>query len=84
MAQQTSTSKKSTTTKRSKQSAEKSSAAKATKQAEAQSFSPDDRFRMIAEAAYLKAEQRGFQGGNEMSDWLQAEAEVDARFASRH
>ncbi len=30
---------------------------------------------MIAVAAYFRAEQRGFAPGNEMDDWLQAEAE---------
>lgn len=34
------------------------------------------REQMIAEAAYFRAEQRGFAPGNEMSDWLQAEADV--------
>jgi len=29
---------------------------------------------MIAVAAYFKAEQRGFAPGNELADWLQAEA----------
>ncbi len=32
---------------------------------------------MIAEAAYFRAEQRGFTPGNEMSDWLQAEADME-------
>jgi uncharacterized protein YfcZ (UPF0381/DUF406 family) len=32
---------------------------------------------MIAEAAYFRAERRGFQGGDPLDDWLQAEAEVD-------
>ena len=32
---------------------------------------------MIAEAAYYRAEQRGFAPGNEMSDWLEAEADVE-------
>jgi hypothetical protein len=32
---------------------------------------------MIAEAAYLRAERRGFAPGNEHEDWLAAEAEVD-------
>lgn len=35
------------------------------------------REQMIAEAAYFRAEQRGFTPGNEMSDWLQAEADVE-------
>jgi DNA repair exonuclease SbcCD ATPase subunit len=34
---------------------------------------------MIAEAAYFKAERRGFNGGDAVRDWCEAEAEVDAR-----
>ena len=33
---------------------------------------------MIAQAAYLRAERRGFAPGGEAEDWLEAEAEVDA------
>jgi len=40
--------------------------------------SEDMRRGMIAQAAYLRAERRGFTGGNEIEDWLAAEAEVDA------
>lgn len=36
------------------------------------------REQMIAEAAYFRAERRGFAPGNEMSDWLQAEADVES------
>lgn len=43
----------------------------------------EDRRRMIAEAAYYIAERRGFNGGFEVDDWLQAEAEVEALMASR-
>ena len=35
------------------------------------------RHEMIAREAYLRAEQRGFQGGDPMIDWLEAEEEVD-------
>jgi len=38
----------------------------------------EERRRLIAEAAYLRAEQRGFVGGDPMSDWLAAEADIDA------
>ena len=38
---------------------------------------PEIRLRMIAAAAYLRAEQRGFQNGTPDDDWLQAEMEVD-------
>jgi hypothetical protein len=32
---------------------------------------------MIAEAAYYRAEKRGFAGGDQMRDWLDAEAEIN-------
>ena len=38
----------------------------------------DVRRAMIAEAAYFHAERRGFAPGDEVQDWLKAEAEVDA------
>jgi hypothetical protein len=41
------------------------------------------REQMIAEAAYFRAEQRGFVPGNEMSDWLQAEVDVEALVGTR-
>lgn len=44
---------------------------------------PEDRFRFIAEAAYFKAEQRGFAEGGELGDWVEAEAEIDALLDSR-
>jgi hypothetical protein len=37
--------------------------------------------RRIAEAAYYRAEQRGFQPGFEHEDWLAAEAEIAQRRA---
>lgn len=45
-------------------------------------ISPDDRRRMIAEAAYYRAQARGFDGGDELADWLAAEAEVDSLVAA--
>jgi len=36
-----------------------------------------DRRGMIALGAYLRAEQRGFQSGDPVADWLASEAEVD-------
>lgn len=32
--------------------------------------------KMVAEAAYFRAERRGFEPGHELEDWLAAEAEV--------
>jgi hypothetical protein len=40
---------------------------------------PERRDALIAEAAYFRAEKRGFEAGHEREDWLAAEAEVDAR-----
>lgn len=42
-----------------------------------QGITPEVRLGMIAEAAYYRAERRGFQGGSPELDWLEAEAEVD-------
>jgi hypothetical protein len=41
--------------------------------------SAEEIYRMIREAAYLKAEARNFAPGVELSDWLEAEKEVMAR-----
>ena len=37
----------------------------------------EERYRMIAEAAYFLAEMRGFMGGDMGEDWRQAETQVD-------
>jgi hypothetical protein len=46
-------------------------------------LSVDERRRLIAETAYLKALRRGFRGQRAEQDWLEAEAEVDAMLAHR-
>jgi hypothetical protein len=38
---------------------------------------PQRRRALIAEAAYLRSERRGFAPGHEEEDWLAAEAEID-------
>ena len=38
---------------------------------------PKERYHEVAEAAYFRAEHRGFLPGNELQDWLDAEAEFD-------
>jgi hypothetical protein len=53
------------------------------KACKAGSLSLDDRCRYIAEAAYFKAEKRGFAVGSELADWIEAEAEIDALLDSR-
>ena len=40
-----------------------------------------DWHRMISEAAYFLAEKRGFEPGQALHDWLEAELEVKARLA---
>jgi len=47
-------------------------------------LSDENRRAMIAEAAYLRAERRGFAPGHEGEDWLAAELEVDALLKARH
>lgn len=39
---------------------------------------PEERQRMIAEAAYYRALQRGFSGGSAEDDWVQAEREINS------
>lgn len=41
--------------------------------------SHEERWRMVAEAAYYIAQRRGFVGGDANADWAQAEAEVEAK-----
>ena len=48
------------------------------------SVSEEARRGMIAQAAYLRAERRGFAPGCEEEDWLAAEAEVDALLKAGH
>ena len=42
-------------------------------------ISPDELRKLISEAAYYKAAERGFEPGHEMDDWVQAEREVMRR-----
>jgi len=37
---------------------------------------PEERWRMVAEAAYYIAEKRGFVGGDPAQDWYEAEKQV--------
>ena len=48
-------------------------------------ITPEQRYRMICDAAYYRAERRGFIGGSPSDDWIAAEAEVDELIRSmRH
>ena len=56
-----------------------------TSEAAGMNVSPEQRRQMIAEAAYYRAQQRGFQLGDPQEDWLAAEAEIDHMLVStRH
>jgi len=62
----------------------KKKSAEATRVEAKKAPTPEARYCMIAEAAYLIAEARDFQGGSAEQDWLQAEQSVDAQIlASR-
>ncbi len=47
-------------------------------------ISDEERWRLIAERAYARAEARGFREGSPVQDWLDAEAEVDSALGRRH
>jgi len=42
--------------------------------------SPEERWKVIAVAAYHKAEKRGFAPGDELQDWVEAEKEIDTLY----
>lgn len=52
----------------------------ATTAATSRTVSPAQRHQLIAEAAYLRSEAQGFMG-DPCQDWIDAEAEVEARLA---
>ncbi|MEQ1802654.1 MAG: DUF2934 domain-containing protein [Gammaproteobacteria bacterium] len=60
-----------------KQAARATAAPSRTAESRSRAYSGEDRYRMIAEAAYFRAERRGFVSGGELQDWLDAELEVD-------
>jgi hypothetical protein len=41
------------------------------------SMEPSLRHELIAQAAYFRAQRRGFEPGHELEDWQMAEAEVE-------
>lgn len=56
----------------------KSPRKKTVRQSKVTEVTLEARHRMIAEAAYYKAEERNFATGDPKSDWLKAEVEIDA------
>ena len=57
-------------------------AAAVTSTAPKTAISPEQRRRMVAEAAYYRAQRRGFRG-DPVRDWTEAEAEIDAILLNR-
>ena len=47
------------------------------------SITAEQRRHMIAEAAYFRAQHRGFRGGDPDRDWMEAEVEIDALLLDR-
>lgn len=47
-----------------------------------QTISPKERWLLISESAYARAQKRGFIGGNPFEEWVEAEREVDAKYAT--
>ena len=76
---------KKTVTKKTAVSAKKTATRKARKKSTSPSkpgtssidITPEERWKMIAGAAYHKAEKRGFAPGHELQDWAEAEKEID-------
>jgi Protein of unknown function (DUF2934) len=44
----------------------------------ASALTPEERWRMVSEAAYFLAAERGFVGGDPLEDWVKAEAQIQA------
>jgi hypothetical protein len=59
--------------------ARKAAAPKAAAKSKHSGPTPEERYRMIAEAAYYIAERRGFTPGDPAKDWHDAEAEIAAQ-----
>lgn len=52
------------------------------KSAKKSTITHEERYYMIATAAYFRAKQRGFAGGYEIKDWLASEAQIDAKLSA--
>jgi len=61
----------------------KKSAATPKPQTPSINITSEERWKMIATAAYHKAERRGFAPGSESQDWAEAEQEIDELLKSR-
>jgi hypothetical protein len=63
--------------KTSKRKVARSSAKSSRQDTSSINITPEDRWKLIAVAAYHKAERRGFAPGGELQDWIDAEQEID-------
>lgn len=61
-----------------KPAAAKPATSRASKPKSLKNVTPEQRYRMICDAAYFKAESRNFAPENEVQDWLDAEAEINS------
>ncbi|MES9825136.1 MAG: DUF2934 domain-containing protein [Candidatus Thiodiazotropha endolucinida] len=90
-SKQESNAKKSTTTKKTKAKVSKKKVTKKkaitkkrvakktmTKRSARASISPRERYEMIATMAYYRAEQRNFEQGHDVEDWLECESIIDS------
>ncbi|MCG7887340.1 MAG: DUF2934 domain-containing protein [Candidatus Thiodiazotropha endolucinida] len=91
VSKQDSNTKKSTTTKKNKAKVSKKKVTKKkaiskkrvakktmTKRSARASISPRERYEMIATMAYYRAEQRNFEPGHDVEDWLECESIIDS------
>ena len=62
-----------------KSAAPKTTRAKAAPPAPGVSPTPEERWKMISDAAYYIAEKRGFVGGDPAQDWCEAERQIEER-----
>lgn len=46
-------------------------------------ISNEDRYKMVAEAAYHLSEQQGFQPGMDLDNWLMAELQIEAEIKKK-
>jgi hypothetical protein len=47
-----------------------------------QTISPAERWLLVRANAYVRAQKRGFVGGNPFEEWLQAEEEIDTQYTT--
>ena len=78
MATKTAGKKKTLTTKKTAKSNQPGREKQTKYKLESTGITPDKRSQMIADAAYYRAEKRGFDPEGQVQDWLEAESEVDA------